>query len=201
MLKLLASYNKEIRDVVLENAPQNGKYIASSIQKEILHIFAQKVQKEIRKEINGSKFCIIIDESRDISKKEQMAIVLRFVDGDGIVREQFLQLAHVKDTTSKTLKEDISTVLSNHELSIANLRGQGYDGANNMRGEWNDLQALFMKDCPYAYYVHCQAHQLQLALIAATREVSEVYDFLKDLIFIVNVVSFSSRRHDELQDS
>ncbi|GMI90128.1 hypothetical protein like AT1G19260 [Hibiscus trionum] len=130
-----------------------------------------------------------------------MAIVLRFVDGDGIVRERFLQLVHVKDTTSKTLKEDISTVLSNHELSIANLRGQGYDGASNMRGEWNGLQALFMKDCPYAYYVHCQAHQLQLALIAATREVFEVHDFFKDLIFIVNVVSSSSKRHDELQDS
>ncbi|XP_073220907.1 uncharacterized protein, partial [Cicer arietinum] len=44
------------------------------------------------------------------------------------------------------------------------MRGQGYDGASNMRGEWNGLQALFMKDCPYAYYVHCFAHRLQLAL-------------------------------------
>lgn len=79
---------------------------------------------------------------------------------------------------------------------------QGYDGASNMRGEWNGLQALFMKDCPYAYYVHCQAHQLQLALIvAAAREVFEVHDFFKDLIFIVNVVSPSSKCHDELQDS
>ena len=33
--------------------------------------FAQKVRKEICKEIGDSKFCIIIDESRDISKKEQ----------------------------------------------------------------------------------------------------------------------------------
>ena len=22
-----------------------------------------------------------------------------------------------------------------------------------MRGEWNELQALFLKDCPYAYYM------------------------------------------------
>jgi hypothetical protein len=29
-----------------------------------------------------------------------------------------------------------------------------------MRGEWNGLQALFFKDCPYAYYVHCLAHKL-----------------------------------------
>ncbi|XP_021864694.2 uncharacterized protein [Spinacia oleracea] len=165
MLKLIAYYNKDVQKVVLGNAPQNAQYIAPDIQKQILHIFAQKVQNEIRKEI-----------------------------------ERFLELVHVKDTTSKTLKEEITTVLSNHELSIQNLRGQGYDGASNMRGEWNGLQALFIEDCPYAYYVHCLAHQLQLALVAAAREVFEVHEFFKDLIFIVNVVNSSSKRHDELQD-
>ncbi|XP_057248129.1 uncharacterized protein LOC104902931 [Beta vulgaris subsp. vulgaris] len=85
MLKLIASYNKDVRDVVLANAPQNAKYIAPSIQKQILHVFAKKVQNEIRKEIGDSKFCIIIDESRDVSKREQMAIVIRFVNKDGIV--------------------------------------------------------------------------------------------------------------------
>jgi hypothetical protein len=24
------------------------------------------------------------------------------------------------------------------------------------------VQALFVRDCPYAYYVHCMAHKLQL---------------------------------------
>jgi hypothetical protein len=38
--------------------------------------------------------------------------------------------------------------------------GQGYDGASNMRGEWNGLQALFINDCPYAYYLHYLAHKL-----------------------------------------
>ncbi|XP_021856696.2 uncharacterized protein [Spinacia oleracea] len=200
MLKLIASYNKDVQKVVLGNDPQNAQYIAPDIQKQILQIFAQKVQNEIRKEIGDSNFCIIVDESRDVSKREQMAIVIRFVDGYGILRERFLELVHFKDTTSKTLKEEITTVLSNHELSIQNLRGQGYDGASNMRGEWNGLQAFFIKDCPYAYYVHCLAHQLQLALVAAAREVFEVHEFFKDLIFIVNVVSSSSKRHDELQD-
>ena len=45
------------------------------------------------------------------------------------------------------------------------------------------------------------AHQLQLARIAAAREVSEVHEFFKDLIFIMNTVSYSSNRHDELQES
>ena len=83
-----------------------------------------------------------------------MAVVLRFVYKHGFVQERFLKLVHVKDTTSKTLNKCIFTVLSNHDLSVADLSGQVYDGVSNMRGEWNGLQALFMNDNPYAYYVH-----------------------------------------------
>jgi hypothetical protein len=41
MLKLLASYNKEVNEVVLENAPKNAKYTSPDVQKEILSILAQ----------------------------------------------------------------------------------------------------------------------------------------------------------------
>lgn len=68
-----------------------------------------------------------------------------------------------------------------------------------MRGEWNGLQALFMKDCPYAYYVHCFAHRLQLALVTASREVASIHQFFEKLAFVVNVVGSSTKRHDELQ--
>ncbi|KAL5680742.1 hypothetical protein ACJX0J_007127, partial [Zea mays] len=41
-------------------------------------------------------------------------------------------------------------------------RGKGYDGASNMRGEFNGLQKLIRDENPFAFYVHCFAHQLQL---------------------------------------
>jgi hypothetical protein len=50
------------------------------------------VKEAIRKEIGNAKFCIMVDEARDESMKEKMAIVLRFVDKDGFVRELFLGL-------------------------------------------------------------------------------------------------------------
>ena len=34
-----------------------------------------------------------------------------------------------------------------------------------MRGMWNGLQALILNDCLYAYYIHCFAYRLQLALV------------------------------------
>ncbi|XP_057719939.1 uncharacterized protein LOC130934381 [Arachis stenosperma] len=120
MLKLLASYNKEVDAVVLENAPQNAIYTSASIQKEILHVFARKVQNKIRNKIGNAKFCLIVDEARDESKREQMALV-RFIDKHGFVKERLIDVVHVKDTTSATLKEEICFALSHHNLNIQNL--------------------------------------------------------------------------------
>jgi hypothetical protein len=198
MVKLLAEYDDEVKAVVLGNAPGNAKYTSPTIQKEILDIMACKVQKLIRDEIGDAKFCLIVDESRDESRREQMALVVRFVDKDGFIRERFLDIVHVHDTSSATLKEELSSLLSHHGLDVQNIRGQGYDGASNMRGEWNGLQAKFMAECPYAYYVHCFAHQLQLALVAASKEVAEVQNFFDHLTFVVNSVVSSSKRNDDL---
>jgi hypothetical protein len=123
MVKLLASYNKEVKGVVLENAPRNAKYTSSDVKKKILSIVARKVQKLIREEIGTSKFCIMVDEARDESKKEQMAIAIRFVNKEGLIKERFLDLVHVKDTTALTLKNSICVVLTANTLSIEDIRG------------------------------------------------------------------------------
>jgi hypothetical protein len=83
----------------------------------------------------------------------------------------------VKNTKSLTLKAEISYALSIHGFDLQNLRGQGYDGASNTRGQLNGLQALFLKVCPCAYYIHCYAHRLQLALVAAARDIVLVTQF------------------------
>ncbi|KAJ1278816.1 hypothetical protein BS78_04G107800, partial [Paspalum vaginatum] len=198
MVKLLASYNKEVKEDVLENASGNAKYTSHEVQQEILGIIGRKVQNSIREEIGNSKFCIMVDESRDESKKEQMAIVVRFVNKEGLIQERFLDLIHVTDTAALTLKDSICAVLADNNLSVHDIRGQGYDGASNMRGEWNGLKASILKECPYAYYIHCMAHQLQLALVAASREVFEVHNFFQHANFIINVVSASPKKNDEL---
>jgi hypothetical protein len=70
-----------------------------------------------------------------------------------------------------------------------------------MHGEWKGLHALFLNECYCTYYVHCFAHRLQLALVAASREVIVVHDFFSNLNFIINVVSASCKRHRDLQDA
>ncbi|XP_075521536.1 uncharacterized protein LOC142554745 [Primulina tabacum] len=174
LVKAFAKMNIEIDEVVLENAPKNAQYISPQIQKEILHIMANRVRQMVREEVGDKYFCILVDEARDISKREQMAIILRFVNNHGILTERFFAIKSVSDTTSMNLKNEISNVLVHHDLHVKKIRGQGYDDTSNMRGEWNGLQALFLKDCPYAYYVHCFAHRLQLTLVSAAKDRNEI---------------------------
>ena len=132
----MSAYNEDVDEVVLENAPKNAKYTSHHVHKDILHVLAKMVQDAICEEIGNSKFCIIVDEARDKSKREQMAIVLKFVDKDGFIQKCFFDIVQVKDTSALTLKDKIFNVLSQNCLDIQSIRGQWYDGASNMRGEW-----------------------------------------------------------------
>jgi hypothetical protein len=84
ILDLTVLYNEKVTEVIAK-APKNASYISPMIHKEILHIFSTKVKDVIRNEIGDAKFCILVNEARDESMKEQMIIVLRFVDKDGFV--------------------------------------------------------------------------------------------------------------------
>ena len=103
---------------------------------------------------------------------------------------------HVRDIIALILKNEICVVLSRTNVHIENIRDQGYNWASNVRGEWKGLQALFLRDCPYAYYVHCMNYRLQLALITASREVKVVHQFFNRLINIINIVISSSKHND-----
>ena len=105
----------------MENALRNAKYTSPTILEEILHILASKVRNAIHEEIGDAKFCILVDEAQDESKREQMAIILRFVDKEGFIKERFFQIVHVRDTTALTLKNEICAVLSHYNLYIENI--------------------------------------------------------------------------------
>ncbi|XP_062085549.1 uncharacterized protein LOC133791646 [Humulus lupulus] len=87
---------------------------------------------------------IQVDESRDVSIKEQMVVMFRYVDKRGCVIERFIGIEHVPNTTTISLKIAIDKLFSKHGLSISKLRGQGYDGASNMSGEFNGLKSTFL---------------------------------------------------------
>ena len=199
LLKWHSDKVEDIKKVVLKNAPRNHQLTSPDIQHDIVKAAATETLNIILTEIGDALFSVLVDESRDVSGKEQMAIVLRYVR-KGQVIERFVGVKHVIDTTSASLKAAIDQFFSENGLSIFGLRGQGYDGASNMRGEFNGLKALILKDNQSAFYVHCFAHQLQLAIVAVAKNhilISDLFIFVGSL---VNVAGGSCKRRDSLRE-
>ncbi|GAV87732.1 DUF4371 domain-containing protein [Cephalotus follicularis] len=74
-LEFFSDHNESIQKVVLTNAPEYLKLTSSQIQKDIVSAIASEIRETIISEIGDGLFSILIDESRDVSVKEQMAIV------------------------------------------------------------------------------------------------------------------------------
>ena len=65
-----------------------------------------------------------------------------------------------------------------------------------MRGEFNGLQAIIKELNQFAYYQHCWSHRLQLALVAAAKDVPMISMFFLMISDIVNVAGGSCKRSD-----
>ncbi|XP_058198536.1 uncharacterized protein LOC131314058 [Rhododendron vialii] len=100
-----------------------------------------------------------------------------------------------------SLKKAVDNLFCRLGLSIGKLRGQGYDGASNMQGKINGLKALILKENSYAYYVHCFAHQLQLAIVVVAMK-DDLIGYLFQLVSKVGtVVGASCKRRDILREN
>lgn len=90
LLKFLAEHNEVVKAVALKNAPENLKLTSPDIQKDICNAIAVETTNAIIIELGDGLFSILLDESRDVSMKEQMAVALRYIDKRGNVIERFL---------------------------------------------------------------------------------------------------------------
>ena len=163
-----------------------------------MNAVAYKTTDAIIEDLDSGFFSILVDESCDISMKEQMAIVLRYVDKKGIVTKRFLGIVHVASALS--LKAAIEFLFCKYELSLSRLGGQGYDGASNMQGEFNGLKTLILKKNKSAFYVYCFAHQLQLTFVAVANKHSDIAEFLSFVSKIVTIVGVSCKKREFLQN-
>lgn len=200
LLTLLNQHSIDYQRVCLDRAPKNATMTSPDIRKDILRAMASCVREHIVKQISDRFFCLLIDEARDESTKEQMSLILRFVDSSGVIQERFLDMIHVADTRSESLIVAIVSTLSRHGLSLSRVRGQGYDGAFNMCGDIIGLKTMIQREVPSAYYVHCFAHRLQLALILAAKNHVKVCRFFVELSSLCVTVGASCKRADQFRE-
>ncbi len=94
------------------------------------------VRSSIIREVKESEcFSIMVDEAKDVSKKEQMSMVLRYYYRS-TVRESLLHFEAAQHLDAAALTEKIIQKLQHYGLDYKNnLVGQEYDGASVMSGK------------------------------------------------------------------
>jgi hypothetical protein len=158
-------------DTVLANhfkeASKNATYTSKTIQNQLIEVIGDYIRGNIIGEIKEAKFySVLCDEVSDVSNKEQLSLVLRFVDSHNCIREEFVDFITTDRITGEALAFKIKEKLINYGLDFQNCRGQGYDGASNMSAR-RGVQGILMAENSKATYVHCSSHVLNLCIVQA----------------------------------
>ncbi len=133
--------------------------------------------------LQNSHFALQIDESTDISNKEQLLASIRFIDEDQIVN-QFLFCKELRATTKG---EDVFNILNNY-LDKLQLSWKSCVGIYSMVGCVKGLTSFVKKENENIIITHCFLHRE--ALMANT-----LGDKLKeDLHQVVEMVNFVKTR-------
>ncbi|XP_050062925.1 52 kDa repressor of the inhibitor of the protein kinase-like [Aphis gossypii] len=153
---------------ILQKEGRN-KFICPQIQNEIISVCGDVILKKIVNQVNDSKcFTVLADETNDISVVEQLALCVRYVDKNKNLNDNFLKFIPVQSLTGKNLADSILNGLMSCGVDCNYLYGQGYDGASNMAGHMQGVQAHVRAMYPKALYIHCAAHSLNLAVSTAS---------------------------------
>ena len=113
---------------------KTDKYTAPDMQNEILKTMALQILHQVVESVRSAPFLtIMIDETTDVSNKEQVVVCFCWVDSSLESHEEFIDVYQVASTAALSLVATIRDVLQRVNLSITKLRGQCYDGASPVR--------------------------------------------------------------------
>ena len=190
LLHLISMFDSTVAKKIASN-PSNAKYTHHDIQNEIFSVMANMLRKEISDEVKEAEyFALMVDESKDVSKKEQISIVVRYLNG-GTVHEEFLHFAVADGLVADSLLNSIKSTLSLCNIDVNACIGQCYDGAAVMSGCHSGVQQRFREEVPQALYIHCHAHRLNLVLVDCVHNVKTAAEFFETVQMLYNFFSGS----------
>ena len=134
----------------------------------------------------------------DTQNWEQLAVVLRFVDENDEVHEDFLEFVECESITGEYLADKILDCLTKWNLEVDDIRGQGYDGAANMAGRIRGVQARISGLNKKALYFHCAAHCLNLSIVKSC-ENEIVKKMMSTMLLLAAFFNFAPKRQRKLE--
>lgn len=178
-LRFIAKHDPVIADRV-KSGPKNEKYTSSAIQSEMIDTLASMVREEIAESVKACHyFSVQADEAKDVSKTEQLSIVVRFYDEvSHCIQECFISFTPMVLLDAASITDIILKSLTKLGFDYkSSLVGLGFDGASVMSGGISGVQKRIQDKAPFAYYVHCYGHRLNLVLINVAKHVPQAAEF------------------------
>lgn len=199
----LINFTAELDKTLAEHLEKSTvfKGISKEIQNDLLDCILEVCQERILEEISQSPhLAIMVDETTDVSAKTQLVVILRY-SRDGEPVERFWTYLNPVNVNAESLTQDIlhvlNVILPDTKLT-KKLIAQSYDGAAVMSGRHTGVQARIKEKFPYAHFVHCYAHQLNLIMSKAASQNSQVRLFFGNLQEIPSFFRNSPQRVDVL---
>ena len=137
---------------------------------------------------------IMIDETTDISNREQVTVVIQRVNEDLEVFEEFLGLYHVNSIAAEALTAVVKDILIRMNISINKLRGQCYDGCSTMSGKRSGVAKRISDEEQRAIFTHCYGHSLSLAASDTVKRSKLMKNALETTHEITKLIKYSPRR-------
>lgn len=170
LIKLISKYDPVLAQHI--SSRKKTTYLSPEIQNQLIHIIGcDYIRPKIISEVQQARFFGILCDEATSAKKEYMSLVLRFVDANQEIREEFLGFIPVVRTSGQMLAEKILSTLELFGLDVEKCRGQGYDGAAAMSSDRCGVQAVIKERNDKALYFHCASHCLNLVITHSCKDV------------------------------
>jgi len=178
----------------------NVSYLSSTICDEFISLMSKLVIDNITNKIKKSKyFSIVVDSTPDITKIDQLTIIIRYIEDNNYAVERFLGFLKSVGHKAEDMENALLNFFTDHSIDLKNCRGQSYDNASNMSGIYNGLQARIKRTSKQALYVPCAAHSLNLVGQNAAEATSEGTRFFYNTQMIYNFFSGSTSLWETLE--
>ena len=135
-----------------------------------------------------------------VTVKEQMSLVLRYVDSNCVIDNILSDFYTVmKGYLARSYIPYCISLIADLKLDVLDCRGQGYDGAGAVSGHINGLSAYFLQINYKAIYTHCHSHRLNLVICSfCSIQFVRNVDQIKEISYFFNL---SQTRQNILQKS
>ncbi|KAG5899014.1 hypothetical protein JTB14_000041 [Gonioctena quinquepunctata] len=181
LLELIAEFDPLLTKHIERYANQgSGKtsYLSKTVCDEFIYLMAEKVLIYISDEIKKAKyFSLIVDSTPDAAHVDQLTLVIRCVLDNGEPCERFLKFLPSVGHKAQEMFDAITIELEKLNINLKDCCGQSYDNASNMSGIYNGLQAKIQEQAPFAMFVPCAAHSLNLVGTSAAESCTEACHF------------------------